>query len=111
MTKFTAALESHAPHSAIIMAGGGNFNDFYWEDQPSRIHMVQAFPNVSIRAFPQSIHMTQAKHIEETKTGFKSHNDLQLAARDAKSYNWLQKAFGKSKVTTSYFPDIAFMWG
>jgi exopolysaccharide biosynthesis predicted pyruvyltransferase EpsI len=111
LENFKAALEWHSPYSAIIMAGGGNFNDFYWDDQPARIKMVKAFLNTPIRAFPQSIHMSQAKHINETVMGFGSHNNLQLAARDAKSYSWLEKKFGKSDVKTSLLPDIAFMWG
>src|SRR5690606_19646254 len=36
-TAYRKALEDHKPYSAIMMAGGGNFNDFYWEDQPARI--------------------------------------------------------------------------
>jgi len=109
--EFKALLQWHHPYSAIIMAGGGNFNDFYWEDQPSRIRLIETFPNVSIRAFPQSIHMTNEGRIKQTIEAFGAHEDLQLAARDGKSYSWLQQEFKRSRVKTSILPDIAFMWG
>jgi exopolysaccharide biosynthesis predicted pyruvyltransferase EpsI len=129
MTKFTQALEDHKPNSAIIMAGGGNFNDYYWEDQPSRMQMIKHFTQVPIRAFPQSIHMTHNDRINDTKKAFLSHPNLQLAARDAPSYKWLADTFegekvapastdlavtdgiGKGEVKTVLTPDIAFMWG
>jgi exopolysaccharide biosynthesis predicted pyruvyltransferase EpsI len=129
MTKFTQALEDHKPNSAIIMAGGGNFNDYYWEDQPSRMEMIKHFTQVPIRAFPQSIHMTHNDRINDTKKAFLSHPNLQLAARDAPSYKWLADTFegekvapastdlavtdgiGKGEVKTVLTPDIAFMWG
>jgi exopolysaccharide biosynthesis predicted pyruvyltransferase EpsI len=129
MTKFTQALEDHKPNSAIIMAGGGNFNDYYWEDQPSRMEMIKHFTQTPIRAFPQSIHMTHNDRINDTKKAFLSHPNLQLAARDAPSYKWLADTFegekvapastdlavtdgiGKGEVKTVLTPDIAFMWG
>ncbi|KAH8895293.1 hypothetical protein GQ53DRAFT_616102, partial [Thozetella sp. PMI_491] len=110
--KFRAKLEEHRPHSAIIMAGGGNFNDYYWEDQPSRMAMIEAFTNVSVRAFPQSIHMKISDRINKTKVAFEKHKDLQLAARDRPSHDWLVKTFGNSTgIQSDLVPDIAFMWG
>jgi hypothetical protein len=87
--KFRDKLEEHRPHSGIIMAGGGNFNDYYWEDQPSRMNMIENFGNISIRAFPQSIYMHNPDRIEKTRKSFTKHHDLQLAARDKPSYDWL----------------------
>jgi exopolysaccharide biosynthesis predicted pyruvyltransferase EpsI len=118
LSKYRAALEEHKPHSAILIAGGGNFNDFYWEDQPARMMMVETFPDIPIRSFPQSINMTHDDRIAETKKAFGSHNDLQLAARDQPSFDWLEKTFGPqaqevqpNKVRRILTPDIAFMWG
>jgi exopolysaccharide biosynthesis predicted pyruvyltransferase EpsI len=118
LAKYRAALDAHKPHSAILIAGGGNFNDFYWEDQPSRMKMVQKFPDIPIRSFPQSIHMTHDDRIAATKKAFGSHNDLQLAARDQPSFDWLESSFGPeaqgvepNKVRRILTPDIAFMWG
>ncbi|KAM5354040.1 hypothetical protein ACJ41O_000690 [Fusarium nematophilum] len=110
--KFTRKLEEHRPHSGIIMAGGGNFNDYYWEDQPSRMKMIRSFTNVSIRAFPQSIYMTKPDRIQATRDSFGQHHDLQLAARDKPSYDWLMDNFGQTEgIETDLVPDIAFMWG
>lgn len=112
MEKFRKGLEEHRPHSAIIMAGGGNFNDYYWEDQPSRMKMISTFTNVSIRAFPQSIFMNNPERINLTHVAFKKHHDLQLAARDKPSYDWLLDNFGQTDgIDNDLIPDIAFMWG
>lgn len=110
--RFSKALEEHRPHSAIIMAGGGNFNDYYWEDQPSRMKMIETFTNVSVRAFPQSVYMTNPERIKATEEAFGKHKDLQLAARDQPSYDWLDKTFSqKDGIESHLVPDIAFMWG
>jgi exopolysaccharide biosynthesis predicted pyruvyltransferase EpsI len=116
--EFKRQLKKHEPYSGIIMAGGGNFNDFYWEDQPARILMVETFQGYPIRAFPQSIHMTSHQKIEMTKESFNSHSDLQLAARDQPSFNWLKQEFGSKaqgvepdKVKHILIPDIVFMYG
>jgi exopolysaccharide biosynthesis predicted pyruvyltransferase EpsI len=110
--KFRRKLEEHRPHSGIIMAGGGNFNDYYWEDQPSRMNMITNFKNISIRAFPQSIFMTKPDKINQTREAFTQHHDLQLAARDKPSYDWLMDNFGETEgIQSDLVPDIAFMWG
>ncbi|KAF8249197.1 hypothetical protein K440DRAFT_492397, partial [Wilcoxina mikolae CBS 423.85] len=118
LQKFKSVLEAHKPYSAIIMAGGGNFNDYYHTDHPSRIKMVETFKDTPIRAFPQSIHMETPEMIRLTEEVFGAHKDLQLAARDRKSYEWLEKTFGPEakavqpmKVKHALIPDIAFMFG
>lgn len=112
LAKFTAALDEHRPHSGIIMAGGGNFNDYYWDDQPSRMKMIAEYTNTSIRAFPQSISMNKANRIKETYEAFTKHKDLQLAARDKPSHDWLVSQFDQVEgIQTDLVPDIAFMWG
>lgn len=94
------------------MAGGGNFNDYYWEDQPSRMKMIETFTNTSVRAFPQSIFMNNPERIAKTKTAFGKHHDLQLAARDQPSFDWINETFGAvDGIDTDLVPDIAFMWG
>lgn len=112
VNQFRERLRKHEPHSAIIMAGGGNFNDYYWEDQPARIQMIKNFTNYPVRAFPQSIHMTKPDKIQRTKDGFTQHPNLQLAARDQPSYDWLDNTFPPtSGIENVLVPDIAFMWG
>lgn len=112
MAKFRKSLKDHEPHSGIIMAGGGNFNDYYWEDQPSRMKMISNFTSYPVRAFPQSIYMTKPERIERTKESFGKHNNLQLAARDQPSYDWLDETFKANEgIESVLVPDIAFMWG
>lgn len=112
MEKFRQRLKDHEPHSGIIMAGGGNFNDYYWEDQPSRMSMISNFTEYPVRAFPQSIYMTKPERIQKTKDAFTQHKNLQLAARDQPSYDWLDETFKKDEgIESVLVPDIAFMWG
>lgn len=115
--QFKARLEEHVGRSAVIMAGGGNFNDFWWDDQPARIKMIDAFHKYPVRAFPQSVYMTKPDRIQQTVTSFTAHPNLQLAARDQPSFEWLQTTFNDTQagqthaVRSVLSPDIAFMWG
>jgi len=118
LARYKAQLDAHKPHSAILMAGGGNFNDYYTTDHPSRLAMVREFRDTPIRAFPQSIYMTKDDSIRKTEEIFGAHSDLQLAARDRPSFDWLQKTFGPhakgtvpDKVRHILTPDVAFMFG
>lgn len=116
--KFRKDLADHKPYSGIIMAGGGNFNDFFMDDHPARLKMVEEFKDYPIRAFPQSINMTKPDTIHWTEETFAGARDIQLAARDQPSFDWLQKTFGDTapnvepnKVKHVLTPDIAFMIG
>lgn len=94
------------------MSGGGNFNDYYWEDQPSRMKMIEKFVDFPIRAFPQSVSMTKPDRIAATKESFGKHKNLQLAARDQPSFDWLDSTFSADEgIRSALVPDIAFMWG
>lgn len=109
---FWDVLEKHRPHSTIVMAGGGNFNDYNWEDQPSRMKTIETFTDIPVRAFPQSIHMTNPERINATKASFEKHEDLQLASRDQPSYDFVEHNFESYPgIKSVLVPDIAFMWG
>ena len=80
--------------------------------------MVETFTGVPVRSFPQSVHMTHSDRINMTKVAYAAHPDLQLAARDQPSFDWLDQTFGpqavgipKNSVRRILTPDIAFMWG
>ena len=80
--------------------------------------MVEMFKDVPVRSFPQSVHMTHTDRIDLTKTAFAAHPNMQLAARDQPSFDWLDQTFGsqavgirKNAVRRILTPDIAFMWG
>ncbi|BFZ60687.1 hypothetical protein YB2330_001729 [Saitoella coloradoensis] len=110
MEKFAGALKGHE-HSAIVIAGGGNTNDFYWDDVPSRFKMMAKFPDVPVRSFPQSIYFTKPDKLNETLTNYGAHPDLQLCARDRPSFDFLEEHFKPQGIDTRLTPDIAFMFG
>lgn len=81
--------------------------------------MTEWFHAYPIRAFPQSIYMTQPKTIKETIDVFSAHPDVQLAARDQPSFDWLEKSFGPNEendqkdsgVVRTLTPDIVYAFG
>lgn len=116
--RFKAALDAHPNRSAIVLAGGGNFNDYYWDDLPSKVNVSRSFPDVPIRSLPQSIYIRDEDHIKETILGMAQNNDAILSARDQPSYDWLKASFGDeatlvetNRIQQVLSPDIAFMWG
>ncbi|KAF1991896.1 hypothetical protein K402DRAFT_459126 [Aulographum hederae CBS 113979] len=112
MERFNASLAFHNPYSSILISGGGTFNDYVWVDQPSRLEMIKAYPEVPIRSFPQSISMTHEKEINETVTALSQHQNLVLAGRDETSYEWLQEnAQREGDLIDLLAPDMTFMFG
>jgi len=81
--------------------------------------MSEWFRDYPIRAFPQSIYMTKEKTIKKTIEIFSAHPDLQLAARDQPSFDWLEQSFGpneangqeNSRVLRTLTPDVVYAFG
>jgi exopolysaccharide biosynthesis predicted pyruvyltransferase EpsI len=104
------ALVKHGGPSktAILDHGGGNFGDLYYIAQELREAVVSDFPDYRIRAFPQTYKFKDQEKLEKTRRIFGQHPDLQLTARDTRSFEQMQRAFG-SKHHISLLPDLATM--
>lgn len=119
---------------AIMIAGGGNFNTFYCAsrsllayplglqprltlfspcldsagpgiDQGARHAVVEHFPHIPIRSFPQSVWLGQPERTAVIAEYYSKHPDLHLAARDAVSYKLLKDNFGQyPNIQSACFP-------
>jgi len=87
-----SALEGY-PNLVILLHGGGNFGDLYmWELKP-RFAIVESFPDVPIRFFPQSIHFDSDTNAGLVGSMLAAHNDVQLFVRDEPSKLFAQQRF------------------
>ncbi|KIW54400.1 hypothetical protein PV05_06760 [Exophiala xenobiotica] len=104
------ALEAHGgpEKTAIMFVGGGSFGDLYHMIQTNRENIAKDFPDYRIRSFPQSYKFKDEKNLLQAQEAYGQHPDLQLAARDVKSYMKMQTDFGK-KHKILLLPDIATM--
>ncbi len=96
-TKLREALEAHGgpQKTAILFHGGGNFGDLYHNAQTNRESVAIDFPDYRIRSFPQSYKFKDEKNLQQAQAAFRQHPDLQLTARDMKSYMSIQRDFGR----------------
>ncbi|KIW17054.1 hypothetical protein PV08_04245 [Exophiala spinifera] len=104
------ALESHGgpEKAAILFHGGGNFGDIWPAPQINREQVAEDFPDYRIRSFPQTYKFYDDKALARAQQAFSKHPDLQLTARDTKSFMAMQNDFG-SKHEVSLLPDLATM--
>ncbi|KAK4943721.1 hypothetical protein LTR10_016818 [Elasticomyces elasticus] len=105
------ALEAHGGPSktAILLHGGGNFGDLWPGAQDNRESVAMDFLDYRIRSFPQTYKFHDVKKkLPKAQQAYGQHPDLQLTARDSKSFMAMQKDFG-SKHMVSLLPDAATM--
>jgi len=109
-TKLREILEAHGgpENTAIMFHGGGNFGDIWPGPQRDRETVAADFPDYRIRSFPQTYRFYNQDQLERAQKAFSQHPDLQLTARDTKSYMSLQKDFGQNH-KVSLLPDAATM--
>lgn len=92
----------------IIFHGGGNIGSQYPIIENARRKIIQRFPENRIIIFPQTIYFSKdengIKEFEKTKEIYNNHRDLNLIARDEKSYEIMKQAFKNNNVILA--PDI-----
>lgn len=107
-TALRIALERyHRDQVAILCHGGGNFGDLWYHHQALRNHVVTQFPAYKIRSFPQTLAFKQPEKLKEVQAIYAKHPDLELVARDTKSFDYAKTHFEKNRVTL--LPDLAVM--
>jgi exopolysaccharide biosynthesis predicted pyruvyltransferase EpsI len=109
-TLMRQTLEEHGGpgKTAILFHGGGNFGDIWYREQDMREVVVELFHDYRIRSFPQTYKFNDREKLAKTQGVYDKHPDLQLAARDTRSYMDLQKDFG-GKHNIVLVPDVATM--
>jgi exopolysaccharide biosynthesis predicted pyruvyltransferase EpsI len=105
------ALEARGGPSktAILFHGGGNFGDIWPDAQINRETVAMDFLDYRVRSFPQTYKFyDEDKNLGRAQQAFGRHPDLQLTARDTKSFMAMQRDFG-AKHQISLLPDAATM--
>lgn len=103
-------LEAHGgpDKTAIMFHGGGNFGDIWHNIQKNRELVAVDFLDYPIRSFPQTYKFSESKNLAQAQEAYGKHPDLQLTARDTKSFLKLQSDFGSSHKVL-LLPDAATM--
>jgi pyruvyl transferase EpsO len=102
------ALRAELKDGVILMQGGGNFGDIYVY-QKFRERVIASFPHNEIIIFPQSVKFKYQDQLDRSKAVFRKHGHVTIVARDADSFNFLERHFTCPRVLLC--PDMAFMLG
>ena len=89
----------------ILMQGGGNFGDLYYDPQNYRMRIVEMYPNNKIIFLPQTIWFEHEGNMKECAETLSKHKKLTICARDKVSYEILRKNFTNEILLV---PDMAF---
>lgn len=96
----------------IILSGGGNFGNLYMEAENMRRSIIEKFKYNKIISMPQSITYTNdekgRKELEKSKKIFEKHLDLNIIARDKKSYEYGKQYFTSNNIFLA--PDSVLYW-
>jgi pyruvyl transferase EpsO len=75
----------------ILMQGGGNFGDLYYNHQKLREDIVSKFVDKRIICLPQSIFFKEDKVLDKSASLFRRHKDYHFCVRDDVSFKIAQK--------------------
>ena len=89
----------------ILMQGGGNFGDLYYDPQNYRMQIVEKYPNNKIIFLPQTVWFEHEENMKECAETLSKHKKLTICARDKVSYEILKKNFTNEILLV---PDMAF---
>ena len=92
--------------TVILLHGGGNFGDIYRSSQVFRNKVIENYPNNKIIIFPQTIHYSNKKVLEDDMKVFARHENLFVCVRDKKSYGILSNYLNINSIL--HLPDMAF---
>lgn len=81
----------------LILQGGGNFGNYYMDDEMIRRFVINRFRNNRIIMFPQTVYFSKDKEGEEelkqSVSIYNKNKNLVLIARDAESFECLKANF------------------
>jgi pyruvyl transferase EpsO len=90
----------------ILLQGGGNFGDLWYEFQQFRKEVIKKYPDNKIIILPQTIYYENEEKIKDDALLFSRHNNLVICLRDEISYEIARKYFAAN--TLRLVPDMAF---
>ncbi len=92
----------------IFIHGGGNLGDIWDSHQRFREDVLDEFKDYKIIQLPQSIHFSDPKELEKSRTSFNAHKDFTLLVRDRKSLKIAEENY---TCRTILVPDMACYLG
>ena len=99
----------------IVLIGGGNMGNLWLGEEKDRRFIINCFPNNKIISMPQTISFTNDKNgekeLKKSRKIYNKHKDLNLIAREEKSFNIMKKNFFNNKIylnpdTVLYLNDL-----
>lgn len=94
------------PDVIILLQGGGNFGDLYYNHNKFRNRILGLYPNNKIIILPQTVYYKSCNRLIHDVKIMSSHKNLYICARDTYSYEFL-KEFNFCK-NILLLPDMAF---
>ena len=89
----------------ILLQGGGNFGDLYFDPQNYRMRIVQKYPNNKIIIFPQTVWFEHERNMKDCAEQLSKCPNLTICTRDKESYDILKCYFVNDILLV---PDMAF---
>jgi pyruvyl transferase EpsO len=102
------ALERAMPEGPIFIHGGGNFGDIWKHHHSFREAVLERFRDRPIVQLPQTIHFSGQEALRRTAGLIRSHPNVTLLARDARSLAFAREHF---ECESHLCPDMAFCVG
>ena len=100
-------MDSKLGEATILLQGGGNLGDLWYEQQTFREEIIQQYPRQRIIILPQTIHFQDPEKLSQAAKIFNHHPDLTILVRDHYSYDLAITHFNGCKILLC--PDMAFM--
>lgn len=100
-----SVMEKKIGKAPILLQGGGNLGDLWYEHQKFREQIISEYRNQPVIILPQSIYFAEEANLRNAANIFNSHPNLTLFTRDDYSYELAIQYFSNCQVIKA--PDMA----
>jgi len=90
----------------ILLQGGGNFGDIWYQHQLFREKVIVTYPDNKIIILPQTIYFREEETLVRDAEILSAHRNLLIVARDRRSFEILKKHYSTNRLML--LPDMAF---
>ncbi len=100
-------LSNNSGNTTILLQGGGNLGDLWYEQQTFREEIIQKYSQHRIIILPQTIHFQDPEKLQQAAQIFNHHPNLTICVRDRHSQQLARTYFSNCQIILT--PDMAFM--
>ncbi|NJL89876.1 MAG: polysaccharide polymerase [Coleofasciculaceae cyanobacterium SM2_1_6] len=104
---FDQKLNNNSGNTTILLQGGGNLGDLWYEQQTFREEIIQKYPQHRIIILPQTIYFQAPEKLQQAAQIFNHHPNLTICVRDRHSQQLARTYFSNCQIILA--PDMAFM--